>query len=263
MSFIWNWWSGKKEDEDEEKDKTKDKKEEKESEEIEKDEEVEKDEEGEKGETIEKEEKETIEIKEIKEEKEEKDENEGHQKISSLSGVSNELEEGDNKEKEKIEELKEKEDNLKNNQDENDTIKVSLQVSDEKKKNVPEDLSINKDDPLHWKSMIYGPENSPYENGKFEVSINFEENNPKERPKIKFLTKIYHYNVEQNNGEVLCPFIWNTTSSEEENLKKIKLLMNAPDSRFPWSKFIQEEYYNNFPRYKEKALKFTEDYAMS
>ena len=132
-----------------------------------------------------------------------------------------------------------------------------------KKKLFAQDLSINKDDPLHWKGMVYGPENTPYEKGKFGVSINFEENNPNERPKIQFLTKIYHYNVEQNNGYLLCPYIWNKDSSDEENLKKIKLLMSIPDSRYPFSKFIQEEYYNNFPKYKEKALRFTEDYAMN
>jgi ubiquitin-protein ligase len=247
MSFIWNWWSGsKKEDENEEKGETEDKKEENETVEIEEIKEVEK------GEIIEKEEKDEI-------EEENENENEGHRKKSSLSGVAYELEEDDNNQKND-----EKENKPNSNKDENNSIKKSLKFSDKKqKKIVAEDLSINKDDPLHWKSMVYGPENSPYENGRFEVSINFEENKPNEKPKIKFLTKIYHFNVEQNNGEVLCPFIWNTTSSEKENLKKIKLLMNAPDSRFPCSKFIQEEYYNNFPRYKEKALKFTEDYAMN
>ena len=247
MSFIWNWWSGsKKEDENEEKGETEEKNEENETVEIEEIKEVEKGEE--------------TNAKEEKDEIEDKNENEGHRKKPSLSGVAYELEEDDNNEKN---EGKEKENKQNSNQDDN-SIKISLKFSDKKqKKIVAEDLSINKDDPLHWKSMVYGPENSPYENGKFEVSINFEENKPNEKPKIKFLTKIYHYNVEQNNGEVLCPFIWDTTSSEEENLKKIKLLMNAPDSRFPCSKFIQEEYYNNFPRYKEKALKFTEDYAMN
>ena len=118
---------------------------------------------------------------------------------------------------------------------------------------------INKNDPLHWKSKINGPEDSPYEKGKFMISINFKDKNLK--PVIQFLTKIYHYNINLNNGEVLCPYIWDLNSSEEDNIKNLKLLMKAPDSRFPCSKFIQEEYYNNFPKYNEKALKFTLSYA--
>ena len=46
-------------------------------------------------------------------------------------------------------------------------------------------------------------------------------------------------------------------------MKKIKLLMIAPDSRFPCSKFIEEEYYNDYEKYKQKALQFTEDFAMN
>ena len=91
------------------------------------------------------------------------------------------------------------------------------------------------------------------------ISINFKDKNLK--PVIQFLTKIYHYNINLNNGEVLCPYIWDLNSSEEDNIKNLKLLMKAPDSRFPCSKFIQEEYYNNFPKYNEKALKFTLSYA--
>ena len=39
--------------------------------------------------------------------------------------------------------------------------------------------------------------------------------------------------------------------------------MIAPDSRFPCSKFIQDEYYNDYQKYKKKALQFTEDFAMN
>ena len=80
---------------------------------------------------------------------------------------------------------------------------------------------------------------------------------------LKFLTKIYHYNIAQKNGELLCPFVWNEKNNEEENIKNIKALLLRPDTRFPCSKFIKDEYYNNYPSYKEKAQKFTENYAMN
>ena len=180
---------------------------------------------------------------------------EGHEKkTSNLNGPS-ELEEDDGNKEKTIE----KENNSNNklliiNQDKKNDSSSIL--------NMP-DLSVNKDDPLHWKGLVYGPEDSPYQKGKFEILINFEENKPEEKPHIQFKTKIYHYNINQNDGEVLCPFIWNKNSSEKENFENLKLLMSAPDSRYPCSKFIQEEYYNNFPKYKEKAMKFTEDYAMN
>ena len=269
MSFIWNWWGGKKEEEkEEEKSKEEEEIEEKEEkEEKEEEENEEKDEKDEKEEKEEKDEKEDNEEKEEKEDNEEENEKddkeikkgdskeEGHEKkTSNLNGPS-ELEEDDGNKEKTIE----KENNSNNklliiNQDKKNDSSSIL--------NMP-DLSVNKDDPLHWKGLVYGPEDSPYQKGKFEILINFEENKPEEKPHIQFKTKIYHYNINQNDGEVLCPFIWNKNSSEKENFENLKLLMSAPDSRYPCSKFIQEEYYNNFPKYKEKAMKFTEDYAMN
>ena len=198
MSFIWNWWSGKKEEE-EKKDQ-------------------------EKGEG------------EDNEENEEDEENENGEDTK------------ENKEKNK---------NTKSNLTEKSKVNKKNKI---RKTNRP-DLSINKDDPLHWNSVIYGPENSPYDNGVFEILINFEKNKPDKKPMIQFKTKIYHINVKQNNGELLCPYIWNNNSSEKENLEKIKSLMITPDPRYPSSHFVQEEYYNDFKTYKEKAMKFTEDYA--
>ena len=123
-------------------------------------------------------------------------------------------------------------------------------------------IEINKKDLNNKKIVLNGPENSPYENGKFEIAINYE-NNDDLKPVLKFLTKIYHYNIAQKNGELLCPFVWNEKNNEEENIKNIKALLLRPDTRFPCSKFIKDEYYNNYPSYKEKAQKFTENYAMN
>ena len=123
-------------------------------------------------------------------------------------------------------------------------------------------IEINKKDLNNKEIVLDGPENSPYENGKFEIAINYE-NKDDLKPVLKFLTKIYHYNIAQKNGELLCPFVWNEKNNEEENIKNIKALLLRPDTRFPCSKFIKDEYYNNYPSYKEKAQKFTENYAMN
>ena len=123
-------------------------------------------------------------------------------------------------------------------------------------------INLNNQEEKNQKIILDGPENSPYENGHFEISINYNENN-KLKPVLKFLTKIYHYNIAQKTGEILCPFIWNENKNEEDNIKNIKALLLRPDTRFPCSKFIKDEYYNNYSTYKEKAQKFTENYAMN
>ena len=146
--------------------------------------------------------------------------------------------------------------------DDNTTKNIILEKADNPNQNNQIiEIQINKEDKNNKKIILEGPENSPYENGKFELSINYENDNLK--PILKFITKIYHYNIAQKNGEILCPFIWNKNNNEEENIKNIKTLLLRPDTRFPCSKFIKDEYYNNYPSYKEKAQKFTENYAMN
>ena len=95
-----------------------------------------------------------------------------------------------------------------------------------------------------------------------QISLNCIKND-NSRKILKFITKIYHYNVTQKNGIVICPFIWNKNKTEEENIQNVKILLLRPDTRFPCSKFIKDEYYNNYPSYKEKAQRFTENYAMN
>ena len=124
-----------------------------------------------------------------------------------------------------------------------------------------EDKIIEINDQKERQISLEGPEDSPYENGKFEISVNYDSATGI-KPVIKFLTKIYHYNIAQKSGEVLCPFIWNENNNEEENIQNIKALLIRPDTRFPCSQFIKDEYYNNYPSYKEKAQRFTENYAM-
>ena len=146
--------------------------------------------------------------------------------------------------------------------DDNTTKNIILEKADNPNQNNQIiEIQINKEDTNNKKIILEGPENSPYENGKFELSINYEKDNLK--PILKFITKIYHYNIAQKNGEILCPFIWNKNNNEEENIKNIKTLLLRPDTRFPCSKFIKDEYYNNYQSYKEKAQKFTENYAMN
>lgn len=49
----------------------------------------------------------------------------------------------------------------------------------------------------HFDVIIEGPSQSPYEGGFFKLELFLPEDYPMEPPKARFLTKIYHPNIDK------------------------------------------------------------------
>ena len=47
-----------------------------------------------------------------------------------------------------------------------------------------------------WKVTLLGPGGTPYENGLFTILVNFPQDYPNHGPEFKFMSKIYHLNVD-------------------------------------------------------------------
>ena len=62
-----------------------------------------------------------------------------------------------------------------------------------------------------WQATIMGPRNSPYQDGVFYLSITFPEEYPFKPPMIKFITKIYHCNI-NSRGSICLDILKNEWS---------------------------------------------------
>lgn len=83
---------------------------------------------------------------------------------------------------------------------------------------------------LKWGAMIKGPADTPYENGFFELQMDFPQNYPFKPPVVKFITPVYHCNV--SNGsiclDILKEDMWSSAYSIEKILLSIMILLSQP-----------------------------------
>ena len=77
------------------------------------------------------------------------------------------------------------------------------------------------EDMFHWAATLIGPPNSPYEGGVFSLDITVPQDYPFKPPKIVFLTKIYHCNI-NGQGEI-CLDILRSAWSPAITIMKVSL----------------------------------------
>ena len=123
-----------------------------------------------------------------------------------------------------------------------------------------------------WRCTLMGPSDTSYKNGLFYVKVIFPDNYPQGKPEVRFITPIYHVNVnhQQNYGDEIDPLghvcistinNWKPTYNMKQVFIDIFALfyLGNPDS--PFSLDRKEEMKNNRPLYEEKVKYFTKKYA--
>ncbi|KAM9785607.1 ubiquitin-conjugating enzyme E2 T [Neosynchiropus ocellatus] len=118
------------------------------------------------------------------------------------------------------------------------------------------------------KAQIVGGSGTPYEGGVFTLEIKIPERYPFEPPNIRFLTPIYHPNID-NSGRICHDALkhppkgaWKPSLNISTVLTSIQLLMAEPNPEDPLMADISSEFKYNKPQFIQKARRWTDEHAV-
>ena len=118
---------------------------------------------------------------------------------------------------------------------------------------------------FYWRGVIIGPANSPYENGRFKLTIIAGSNYPFSPPKIKFETRIYHPNI-SGDGRICLDLLqknWSPALTISKALLSIASLLNDPNPEDPLVFHVAQMDKHDRQQYDKIAQKWTQTYASS
>ncbi|KAI5095845.1 ubiquitin-conjugating enzyme E2 T [Silurus meridionalis] len=117
-------------------------------------------------------------------------------------------------------------------------------------------------------AQIVGGVNTPYDGGLFTLEIKIPDRYPFEPPKMRFLTPIYHPNID-NAGRICLDVLkmppkgaWRPSLNISTVLSSVQLLMAEPNPDDPLMADISSELKYNKAAYLEKAQRWTAKHAV-
>lgn len=107
-----------------------------------------------------------------------------------------------------------------------------------------------------WKALIWGPTDTPYEGGLFEVRLKIPKDYPFVAPKVTFITKIFHPNIGDDDGFTCLDILkenWTPSTDFKEIISQIQNLLSCPNFDNPLNSEASDLYEENEEEYYKKA----------
>lgn len=115
-----------------------------------------------------------------------------------------------------------------------------------------------------WTATIQGPPASPYEGGAFDVHIQIPIDYPFKPPIVNFTTKVYHPNIDCENGYIGMSILnndWSTAFTLSSVLLSLRALLVEPQLEDAVMPEIVHEFESKREVYEETARQWTKKYA--
>nr|XP_002130052.1 ubiquitin-conjugating enzyme E2 T-like [Ciona intestinalis] len=116
-------------------------------------------------------------------------------------------------------------------------------------------------------AQIIGSDGTPYAGGIFSIEVSVPDRYPFEPPKARFMTPIYHPNID-SGGRICLDTLkmppqgaWKPSLNIGSILTTIQLLMSEPNPDDPLMADISAEYKFDKPMFTQKAIEHTRQHA--
>ncbi|CDK29132.1 unnamed protein product [Kuraishia capsulata CBS 1993] len=121
----------------------------------------------------------------------------------------------------------------------------------------------HEDNLRYFDVLMEGPSSSPYESGVFKLELFLPEDYPMVAPKVRFLTKIYHPNIDRL-GRICLDVLksnWSPALQIRTILLSIQALLGAPNPDDPLANEVAEDWKKDESNAIETAREWTVRYA--
>ncbi|KAL8428908.1 hypothetical protein ACSSS7_006916 [Eimeria intestinalis] len=110
-------------------------------------------------------------------------------------------------------------------------------------------------DIMRWHAVIFGPEDTPWEGGTFQLELKFSNDYPNKPPHVRFLSKLFHPNV-YNDGNICLDILqtqWSPIYDISAILTSIQSLLSDPNPSSPANQEAARLYAENRREYNRRV----------
>lgn len=112
-----------------------------------------------------------------------------------------------------------------------------------------------------WNAVIFGPHDTPFEDGTFRLTLTFTEEYPNKAPVVKFVSKMFHPNI-YADGSICLDILqnkWSPTYDVSAILTSIQSLLDEPNPNSPANSQAAQLYQDNRKEYEKRVRATVEE----
>ncbi|WVQ95733.1 ubiquitin-conjugating enzyme E2 2 [Kwoniella sp. CBS 9459] len=106
-----------------------------------------------------------------------------------------------------------------------------------------------------WNAVIFGPPDTPFEDGSFRLTLTFSDSYPNKPPTVRFVSKMFHPNI-YANGELCLDILqnrWSPTYDVAAILTSVQSLLNDPNPASPANVDAAQLFKENSKEYERRV----------